>query len=562
MVVSLIQQPNNTYQTWIRFRFPDSDNGPVAAFAVPTDTYRYIQNGYALISTMMVINLWAIAVACGLYLHLKNPKTANRVNDISMMLWSKREAAREPAVEALLYVGKGWEKWWYYPLVLVLIGVWVASLAAGILLPSRLFLGNVAPVNPSSIFAPSLNLSKTDSQTTYNVFELDVQRYLRAAGAAFVANDALRGKVQVGMPVFEGTWDNKAENLTGDTIQRIDYSYKVTGGDLGLQNIPQLVLNVAGSCRTDYTWQVGFKPIRIGLQDVYQAPWDNATNYTAQYSESLGSSATFLLRDPATNDPTSRGNFSWGIINSSVGRRSFFASVDPWYRTGEMHGQPSADGFAYTVLPGRPALSCWEGDVWSFKGQSTDITNLQSILPPDSLSNATANILARYLGLPLAVTLGNYLGSSALQSSQGTIDSLFDAGSSSIHRDLSQIILGAYIVTVNTLTDTTLYFQYQPPPAENITNMARDGDDSNGTLPGVADFVVFSDQVASLSLALIILIPFLTLASWILMHTLLVYSPLKLTRAMEPTRLLQAVRGQFGEPTLYIDDDGKQSWKL
>ena len=89
--------------------------------------------------------------------------------------------------------------------------------------------------------------------------------------------------------------------------------------------------------------------------------------------------------------------------------------------------------------------------------------------------------------------------------------------------------------------------------------MARD--DSNNTLPGVGDFVVFSDQVASLSLTLIILIPFLTLASWILMHVLLVYSPLKLTQAMEPTRLLQAVR-QFGEPTLYIDDDGKQSWKL
>ncbi|KAM7208433.1 hypothetical protein V8F20_001114 [Naviculisporaceae sp. PSN 640] len=567
MVVSTIQQPPSTYLTWTKFKYPHPDLGPITAFAVPTPTYKYIQNGYALMSTIMVVNLWAIVMVCGIYKQLTTPRAANKVNGMTMTLWNTRDAPRQSAIGAILYARKKWNKWWYYPFILILAGAWIASLAAGIFLPSSIFLGNAAPVNPLSIYVPTGNFSDWTMQDTYSIWALEGGPYLRATAAALVASDEVRAKVKVSLPVLEGTWNNTRSGVPDESIQRIDYGYNVTGTDLGLQNLPQLVLTVAGSCVTDYTWLNVEEsktlpgdpnnPVEVYHQDYYQSPWQSDPMWADGASSSV-QEAAFCFQDPTLVD--NRGNISWGVVISSVDHFSVTPSKDPWYRTSDSVASP--DGNVFRILPGRPALSCWQNDVWSYKGQSTDVTNLQSILPPDTLSNATADILARYLGLPAVVNLGPHIGTSALQSAQGTISGVFDAGASSIYKDLSPLILGAYIATINTLADTTLYFDHNSTNSSSIRNLAREEDDDSITRPDVGQFIVFSEHVASLSLTLIILIPFLTLGSWLLMYALLEFTPLKLTKAMEPTELLRAVKGQFGEPTLYIDHDGKEKWKL
>ncbi|KAM7218824.1 hypothetical protein V8F06_005838 [Rhypophila decipiens] len=566
MVVSTIQQPPDTYLMWTKFKFPDPDLGPVTAFAVPTPIYRYIQNGYAVLSTIMVVNLWAIVMIFGIYMQLTAPKTSSKVNGMAMSLWNTKDAPRQSAIAVLLHGRKKWKKWWYYPFILVLAGAWTASLTAGIFLPSRIFLGNAAPVNPLSIYAPTGNFTEFTIGESYSIYALEGAGYMRAAAAALVASDEVRAKVAVSPPVLEGTWNNERSGINNESIQRINYGYNITGTDLGLQHVPQLVLTVTGSCVTDYTWlnmssskseKVNSPMIQYYL-DVYNCPWDIEHGIKANVGNSPGPSATFCLQDPDT--ATNKGNISWGAVVASVDHMSISTGRDPWYLTSN---DLIADLKNLTrVLPGRPALSCWQDDLWSYKEKSTDVTNLQSILPPDTLSDATAEILAHYLGVPVVAHLGGHIGTSALQSYQGTVNRLFNASESSIYKDLSPLVLGAYIATINTFADTTLHRNHESTNTPDIRNLAREKDDDSKTRPDVGQFIVFSDQVASLSLTLVILIPFLTLASWLLMQALLEFTPLKLTKAMEPTELLRAVRGQFGDPTLYIDIDGKEKWKL
>ncbi|KAM7206274.1 hypothetical protein V8F33_000560 [Rhypophila sp. PSN 637] len=564
MAVPTIQQPPDTYLLWTKFKFPDPKLGPVTAVAVPTPIYRYIQNGYALLSTIMVVNLWAIVMVFAIYMQLTTTKTASRVNDMAMSLWNTKDAPRQSAIATVLYVRKKWNKWWYYPFIAILAGAWVASLAAGIFLPSRIFLGNAAPVNPLSIYVPTTgSFSELTIAETFSKYALEGAGYIRAAAAALVASDEVRVKVMVSQPAVEGTWNNERSRINNETIQRIDYGYNITGSDLGLQHIPQLVLTVTGSCVTDYTWlNMSRSTSRqvnevVYNQDVYNCPWLKQ-EIVANSVNSPGPSATFCVQDPDT--ATNKGNISWGVVISSVDHSSIATSQDPWYMTSSSLDEKN--GNLTRVLPGRPALSCWQDDLWFYKGQSTDVTNLQSILPPDTLSDAAADILAHNLGGPVVESLGGHIGTAALQSYRGTVNRLFDANESSIYKDLSALILGAYIATINNLADTTLHRDYQSTNTPDIRNLARGKDDDSKTRPDVGQFIVSSDQVASLSLTLVILIPFLTLASWLLMQALLEFTPLKLTKAMEPTELLRAVRGQFGDPTLYIDVDGKEKWKL
>lgn len=551
MVVRYVHQPNNTYLTWQRFTYPHPDLGRVEAFSVPAPTYRFIQSAYALMSTMMVVNLWAIVVACGLYAYLRRPGTGNRVNDVSLSLWNRREATQQSVMDTLFYSPSAWRMWWYWPLASVILGVWIASIAAGIYVPSKtLFLGNAAPVDPRSIFVPALESNQTEKQAlALNI--LEIPPYRRAAGAALIASDDVRGKVTISEAIIEGAWED-------EVIQRIDYVYNVTGADMGLQKVPELQLSVAGSCRTEHSWwnrtQTNITEGQVVNTDSYIAPW--TTNVmSVNLADSPAPSGSFVL-----SPQLDRGNFSWGIIISAVDRESSTPSDDPWYRTGPLSPAPTDKRQpAYTVRPRRPALSCWEQNTWSSAGLYANISTLQTIVPQGVLSDGMASILARYLSWPVIVALGRHLDTRALQSAQSASAWVFDANSSSVHQDLSQLVLGAYIATVNLLTDTTLDYGVSPKP--NMTNMGWNAS-TDTPQAGAADFVVFSEDVVALSLTVVILIPVLTLTSWVLMHVLLNFTPLKLNTAMESIELFQAVKQRFGEPALYLDRNGVPTWRL
>lgn len=148
-------------------------------------------------------------------------------------------------------------------------------------------------------------------------------------------------------------------------------------------------------------------------------------------------------------------------------------------------------------------MSCWQNDIWSYRGYNSSY-DLIGELPGLQMSEVLLSIFSRFLSGPKIVSLATQLGATALQSASTGLGQIFDAGSASIHSDLERLVLASYIATKNVLTDTTLI------PTSTIPNLVKD---SNGNIfPGVADFVVRSSSVSTLSIRALIISPALSVA--------------------------------------------------
>lgn len=150
-------------------------------------------------------------------------------------------------------------------------------------------------------------------------------------------------------------------------------------------------------------------------------------------------------------------------------------------------------------------MSCWQNDVWSYKGHNSTISALNTI-PGMNIASALHNLLITFLGTPKIVSLGTRLGPSALLSSSTALGETFDVTSSSVHDDLERLVFAAYIATVNTLTDSTQF----PVNRYNVSNIALESDGT--TKFGVTEFVVWSINVTTLAILPIIFIPSVTFA--------------------------------------------------
>lgn len=135
-----------------------------------------------------------------------------------------------------------------------------------------------------------------------------------------------------------------------------------------------------------------------------------------------------------------RTNTSFAIAVSSVGRLSYTAGTDPLYTTGASRRTDS--GPQYEVKPKRPILSCWQNDVWFNKDRQGSIVEL-STLPGLNMPEKLATLFFEgFLGVPVIGTMGSRLGNRAIQSSATNVEEIFDAGNSSMERDLHYLVGG------------------------------------------------------------------------------------------------------------------------
>ncbi|KAK4249133.1 hypothetical protein C7999DRAFT_30345 [Corynascus novoguineensis] len=376
-------------------------------------------------------------------------------------------------------------------------------------------IGNAAPVNPNAVFVPSRNNtgSFSDSSNINNleIFNFYVPSALRSVGAVDALNQTQNLPIAVDQPETMGVDESGGLNI------RIGYRYNVTGLDLGLQHYPDLRLSVEGSCITEYGWWAGSSTndsLHPGAYLDAYIPFNNP-NYTQYVSVYDGGPRAYFFANPA--ESTSPTNTTWAAIISSVNRTSWFPSEDPWYQTGPnpYYNTNSSMVAPYMVLPQRPMLSCWENDVWSYRGQNGSIADLPT-MPGLNLSPGLTAILVDSLGAPMIYLLGTYLQVSALKSSVTALSNIIDAESSSIYSDLQRLVYASYIATINCFTETTFF-----APPNGFPNEVRPG---GVLLDGAADFIIFSNDIATLSVRTMIILPVLALALWILSITL-VLSP-------------------------------------
>lgn len=113
-----------------------------------------------------------------------------------------------------------------------------------------------------------------DDRLLLGYYALEVPSVLRAAGSVESVNSISDGNSSISV--------DRPETLppdpgTSDPKQRINYRYRVTGEQLGLQHYPDLTLNVDGSCFTDYSWYISYLDnTNVGF-DVYYR-YGNSSN--------------------------------------------------------------------------------------------------------------------------------------------------------------------------------------------------------------------------------------------------------------------------------------------
>lgn len=355
-----------------------------------------------------------------------------------------------------------------------------ASLAVPIVKTQDLKVGTVAPVNPESVFVPNFDDPNSTAHELAQQLTPTVPAALRAVGAAAAS-----------IPPDTVYISNISTPSSNGTVVQFNYSYGISGSDFGLQKTPDLWLNVTGSCITDYTWYGGF--ITNIKADVYYR-WNDPDNATYVY---LSSDDGPAFASPWTGYASSTVNYTYALIVSSIGRQSISSSTDPWYLTVDQ--QDSI--WPYEVNAGRPPLSCWETDVWSFRGSTSNALELSN-LTDNRLSLPISIALSQNLFEPMIVSTTQRLGRSSLASSLTAYGAGFDAAKCSIVADMTRLVNSSYIATRNILSDsTTISAEGQ----EGLLNTYR-GD--NGTiLPGSDEFVISSPNIITLSVRILIIVP-------------------------------------------------------
>ncbi|MCJ1476868.1 hypothetical protein MMC13_005537 [Lambiella insularis] len=401
-----------------------------------------------------------------------------------------------------------------------------------------IIIDNAAPVAPLAIYVPSYEGVDWNNLTTIlSVVSLEGPSAFRAMGSVDSVNSTTLAKSFVSIDQPEIL---TKDPISGDPNQRMTYRYVVTGIDFGLQKYPDLILNVEGSCETEYGWYNGTKKSSDSTAplDVYYL-FNNAS-YEEWVSLDDGPSpvANFVLGPR----PGLLSNFTWAAVISSVNRTSCSTGTDPWYLT-----VPNAPG-TFSVKPGRPALSCWQNDVWSFRGVNSSVTELTApALPGLDLPESLQDIFARNLANPKIPALGMRLGASALKSATNAFSGVFNASSSSVYADLERLVFASYIATVNTLTETTLF-----APNSGIKNDALD--DNGQPQPGVEEFVIWSKDVITLSVKALIIIPVLAGLLWMIFFGVLLLPIPEIVSLSLP-----AEKGPNGNPAEVDEEENGES---
>ena len=489
------------------------------AIAVEAKVGHELNSAYTFLLEHIVLLVWSLCIFSGVLLSIKAYKKRHPEHPITKMLWAKKTSPFDILKLTTKHVFKSeYRTFLIFLWAILSLGFLVAKYTVPIIFARYIIIDNAAPVNSQAMYYPTYagwggNKTETDPQKVLNVWALELPSAIRAVGNVDTLINTNSGNPQVSL-------ENLAPDPTSnDPNQRLSYSYTVTGLDFGLQHYPDLILNVEGSCNTDYNWlddtslTISSDPAVIA--DKYTVFPNTNQSFNDFVSTTNGPNPSALFFVGQASAPAS--NWTWSALVSSVNRSSYWPGNDPWYLTVQKPGSLSPGEAGYYVKPGRPALSCWQNDVWSYHGHESSVTELTpSSLPGLNLSFAMQDIFSHFLGLPKIPVLAERLGISALKSASTYQGGVFNASSSSLYDDLERLVFASYIATVNTLTETTLFAN-----GSDIENDLYAISGSNSIPAGVDEFVIWSTDVITLSVKALIIIPVLTVTLWIIAITVL-----------------------------------------
>lgn len=539
MVFSLSNPAAQNYLLWHRFTMP-TVSGTHDAVAVPAYVGDQLVSAYTFLLDHIVLLVWGIVVVIAVLGWVRHDGHDHPRSPLYKQIYTQRSS---PFVILHLAARKFLRnrsfRWFISIWMIIALAFLTIKYAVPIFFARYIVLGKGAPVNPSAVFVPSRNntdsFSDASNKDNLKIFDFYVPSALRAVGSI----DSLNGTAAISPSLSINQPETVGVDESGGLVLRIGYRYNVTGLDFGLQDYPDLVFSVEGSCTTEYDWWAAESTDDPNLPGAYvdaYLPFNNPA-YVQVVSSYDGGPRAFFYANPPDISPT---NSTWGAIISSVNRTSWFPSTDPWYQTipNPFYNSSENGSAPYMVAPQRPALSCWENDVWSYRGYTGSVIDLPQ-MPGLNLPSGLETILAASLGIPMIYFLGTYLQVSALKSSVTALANILDASSSSIYSDLERLVFASYIATVNCVTETTLF-----APADGFLNDVAPG---GVLLPGTGKFVIYSNDVVALSMRSLVIIPVITVGLW-LISIALFFLPIT-------AQTLSSLRSPEEERTRVVDDN-------
>lgn len=464
-------------------------SGSRDAIAVPSNVANKLNSAYTFLVSLIVIYVWVLILLVLLWYCVRRRK---HPIEIVRDIWNAKTSPLDIVKVSAITYRRQRHRWSMILWMVLAFAILIANYAIPIEVAPYIILDNAAPVAGDAIYVP-LPVAP-GSISDLKEFYLQAPSAFRAVGNAQTAIASKKAHISVDEPVL-------LQDLgDGEAIMSVDYRYDVSGVDLGLQHYPDLVLNVEGSCITDYEllWP---ESERDG------ATVDTYSIWGQNLSVSLfdGPAPQGYLRTGPLSPTGPPGNFTWAAVVSSLERQSATEGTDPWYLTGPLNGSQF-----YKVKSGRPALSCWQNDVWSYKGYNSTIIALNSeALPGLDLPEGIQTILVNSLFEPRIVTLATQLGPQALASTATSLGEYFDAEESTFRNDIQRLVIASYVASANTLTESTLFAQERLGIPNSILNNSQ-------ILPGSTDFVIWSSDVSTLSVRVLIIIPAITLALFLI----------------------------------------------
>jgi hypothetical protein len=507
MTFSVLEPDPSTYHLWRRFSMPTT-GGSRDAIAVPSRVADKLNSAYTFLVSIIVLQTWVLILLVLLSYYIRRRKRRGHPTEVGTDIWNAKSSPLDVVKLTAINFSRQRGQWSMLLWMTLAFCILVANYAIPIEVAPYIILDNAAPVAADAIYVPSLVAESNVNQL--KTFYLQAPSAFRAVGNAQTAISSKKDQVSVDNPVLLQDLGN------GEAIVRVGYRYNVSGVDLGLQHYPELVLNVEGSCTTDYGSLLQQSKSDGVTVDTYLL-WPGNPNYELAVNVSLfdGPMPQGFLRigPPSSTGPP--GNFTWAAVVSSLERLSVTEGTDPWYLTNPVDGGPF-----YRVRNRRPALSCWQNDVWSYKGHNSTILALNSeALPGLSLSAGLQAILESSLGEPRIVTLATQLGPQALVSTTTSLGQFFDAKDSSFHNDIQRLVIASYVASANVLTESTLFAEDRL----GIPNFIL-GNDSQ-VPPAAANFVIWSSQVRTLSVSSLIIIPVIALALFLIVFYVIDFWP-------------------------------------
>lgn len=476
------------------------DAGGELAIAVPYTTATYVLSAYTFLVLLVFGAFWRIYVNLAMRFY---PACSNLRGNRYIAIAGIASAGSEWGAGYLMVqycwtmLFKARDTRSGVLALLVLVGVLLlgaSRVVAGIFVPSSLIIGHVAPVDAGFIFfPPSLNLENADHDMVF--FRVITQNSAQLA-SSYLANvqetlldPGPRGRVSV-------NFTDLAPTKWGRSIA-MDYRYKVTGVDLGLQLASGLSKTVEGSCRT--------------LYDFFADDWFTISGFRV---ETEGRPPADLT--PITPFRYVGEEFNYFIDLNATGIISVAESNDPWYATGEGIGEGSNRTFP--VLPRRPVLYCRQNNTWTYGAHKVTGNTSIAELPGLKLKPVLRDYLENGLNkISPIVLLPLLLGDRMLLASSTAVENVFDASSYSIQDEMTRLVALSFVlegdILRRTITNNPFRTKYANPALVNGTKAY-----------GVDDFVVRSSDVATLSLKTLVAVPAVLLCAlfivWILENSI------------------------------------------